>query len=307
MKIKSIRYLLGLSLLLTFVSCNKDSDDQQPPNNEISTHSEDQARVTAEMDAVANDANLAIETSAAFSGRLQEIQGPICDATIEVDVTGDPMTITIVYDGTACLGNRTRTGTIVLSMDAGTQWKNAGATVSIEYQNYKVTRLSDNKSITLNGTVAMENVSGGLLVNLASLTSITHRVSSSNLSLTFDNGSQRTWSVARQRLFTFASGINISVSGYETVGTQSNVAEWGTNRFGQEFTTSTIQPLIIRQDCDFRLTEGTIQHHTPNIAATVQFGLNSSGNPTGCPAGNYYFKLTWVGMGGDTVTVIRPY
>jgi len=308
MKMKNFLLLCLFAVGVNLVSCKKNNNDNPPDNSlQITAHSEDQARVASEMDAVANDANIAIESSAAFSGRLQDIQGPICDATIDVDAASNPMTITITYNGTNCLGNRTRTGTIVLSMNAGTQWKNAGATINLEYQNFKVTRLSDNKSITLNGHVAIENVSGGLLVNLASLGSITHAITGNSLVLTFDNGAQRIWNVARERVFTFSNGINVSVSGTETVGTIPNVAEWGTNRFGHEFTTATIFPLEFRQDCDFRLTAGTLQHHTPAVTATAEFGLNASGNPVSCPAGNYYLKLTWTGMGGDTLTVIRPY
>lgn len=308
MKIKNLSFFIALFVLVNLVACNKDGDDPQSnENTELATHSEDQQRVSAEMDAVANDANVALESSTVFSGRLQDVQGDICDATIQVNLASNPMTITVVYDGSNCLGNRTRTGTIILSMAQGVQWKNANAEVTLQYQNFKVTRLSDNKSITLNGTVKMKNVTGGLLANLSSLQNITHSITSDNMTLTFDNGTQRTWKIARQRAFTFDSGINVSVSGTHTEGVENNVAEWGTNRFGKAFTTSSIQPLVFRQDCDFRLTSGSLKHTLPNFTAYVDFGLNANGNPVSCPNGNYYMAITWTNANNDTVRVIRPY
>jgi len=41
---------------------------------------------------------------------------------------------------------------IVLSMAQGVRWRDAGAQLNISFQNFKITRLSDNKSITINGT-----------------------------------------------------------------------------------------------------------------------------------------------------------
>lgn len=307
MKIRNALYLFAFALTLSFVSCQKDSTAPDDNNTDISKHSDDQARVAAELDATAKDASTALESSAVFSGRLQDIQGVICDATITADVASNPMTMTITFDGSNCLGNRTRTGTIVLSMNQGVQWKDAGAAISIDYQDFTVTRVSDNKSITFDGMLTLTNVSGGLLQNLSSLGTITHSLTSNGLQLTFDNGSTRTWQVARNREFTYDNGVNVSVSGTHTEGNEQHVAEWGTNRFGQAFTTSTVQPMVIRQDCDFRLTAGTLKHVVPAATATAQFGLDANGNPVSCPTGSYYFKLTWTGPNGNSHSMILPY
>ncbi|MBL7744020.1 MAG: hypothetical protein JNN00_11145 [Chitinophagaceae bacterium] len=309
---KQILYLLTFSLVLAFTACQKDSGTKNTSNNdEVATHSDDQSRFSSEIDAASNDADIAIESSTSFTGRYQgtqDIMGIICDATVAVNTASNPMTITITYDGTNCLGNRTRTGVIVLSTPQGTQWKNAGAAITVTFQNFKVTRLSDNKSITINGAQTYTNVSGGLLINLATLNSITHSITSNGLTVTFDNGSQRSWQVAKQRVFTYNGGVVVTTTGTHSDGNNSNIAEWGTNRFGAAFTTSITSPLIIRQDCNFRLTSGAVAHSTPVFNADVTFGLNASGNPTSCPgSGNYYYKVRWINLAGDTVTVIRPY
>jgi hypothetical protein len=298
------------SLTVFFTSCvktNNNKDDDY--TTEANTHSDDQSRVSGEVDAVANDADVVLESTAGFFARVDRVQGVICDATVTVDTMSNPRTITIVYNGTNCLGARTRTGTVILSMPAGIRWKNAGAAITVTYQNFKVTRVIDNKSITINGSKTYTNVSGGLLINLPNLTSITHTITSSNLSVTFDNGTQRTWQMAHQRVYTFNNGVVITSTGTKTDGALTGIAEWGTSRFGRAFTTQITQPVIIRQDCSFRITAGEVKHTVPLFTSSAKFGLDVNGNATGCPGlGNYYMRISWTGnAGGTTHSVILPY
>ena len=298
-----------LALTIGFTACKKESktDNNNTPDAEVATHSDDQSRMSTEVDAAAKDVETAIELSHAYAGRPGDIQGLICDAAISYDSTSNPRTITITYDTTNCFGNRTRSGSTVVSMAQGVQWKNAGASITVTFHDLKITRLSDNKSITLNGSQTLTNVTGGLLIYLP-IASVTHTVTSDGMTITFDNGTQRTWKVAKQRVFTYDNGGVVSISGTHTEGNVPHVAEWGTNRFGIAFTTSTVSPVIIRQDCSFRVTGGELLHTTANYAATVSFGLDQSGNPTTCPgAGNYYFKLVWLGPNGNSLSTILPY
>ncbi|HUR66512.1 MAG TPA: hypothetical protein VMZ03_09180 [Chitinophagaceae bacterium] len=290
------------------VSCQKSNSDDKDYSAESTTHSDDQNRFSVEMDAAANDVNGVLETTTGFAGRGGDIQS-ICDATIVVDTMSNPRTITITFNGTNCLGNRTRTGVIVVSMAQGVRWKNAGAQLNVTFQNFKITRLADNKSITVNGTETYTNVSGGLLINLASLNTITHTINSSNMSVTFDNGSQRNWQVGRQRVFSYNGGnATITVTGTHTQGSTSGIAEWGTNRFGNAFTTAITLPLTFKYDCSFRLGSGRVEHVTNLFNASVIFGLDANGNPTGCPGANpYYMKIVWTGPANIPHTIIWPY
>jgi len=297
---------LCLSLAILFTACQKEGTPSQN-NTDATTHSDDQSRFSNEMDAVAGDANVALNSQTGFSGRGSDLQF-ICDATIAVDTVSNPRTITITYNGTNCLGNRIRTGVIVLSMPANVRWKDAGAVVTVTFQNFKITRVSDNKSITINGVKTLTNESGGLLIHLASLQTVTHLVNSSGLSVTFDNGSQRNWQVARKHVYTYNNGAVLTVTGNHTQGNVTGIAEWGTNRFGNSFTSAITAPMVIRQDCNFRLTAGQVLHTTPNFTANATFGLDAMGNPAGCPGtAAYYMKVTWTGPAGNTYTAILPY
>ena len=305
---KNFLFFLTLSLLIGFTACQKEKGGNNNNNDEMSKHSDDQEQVAAEVDAVAGDADIALEATAGFAGRLTGTMGDICNATAVIDTASNPRTITITYNGLSCFGDRTRTGVIVISMPANTRWKNAGATITISFQNLKITRVRDNKSITINGSQTYTNVSGGLLFNLPNLNSITHTITSPGLSIKFDNNTTRTWQVAKQRVYTYDGGVVVTTTGTHTEGNVTGIAEWGTNRFGGTFFTSILEPLVIKQSCSFRLTSGKVKHTVGASSATATFGLNANGEPTSCP-GNaaYYFKVVWTGPNGNSVTVILPY
>jgi len=295
------------------IACKKDKNEEttNDPATEVAAHSDDQNRVSTELDAVADDAIASLEGSVVFSGRMMDPQNPniICGAVTVVDTLSNPRTITITYNGLNCSGTHFRTGSVVISMAAGVRWKNQGASFTIQFNNFKIKRISDNKSITIGGTQTHTNVTGGLLIQLSNLQQIIHTINSSNMSITFDDGTQRTWQIARKRTFTFGTGgIVLKIDGTHTAGNISHITEWGVNRFGHPFTTAITQELTFRQDCAGRLTSGELKHDGV-ASSTVKFGLDSTGNPTTCPGanGHYYLKLIWVGPGGNTYTSIHPY
>jgi hypothetical protein len=289
----------------------------------LAIHADDQAQISNENDAVLNDANTVIEANgSSISGTAENggggavtsgtsgpngLIGNLCDATYVLDTLNGQKRITITYNGTNCSGTRTRTGVVVLSVPLNVHFKDAGATLTVSIQNLKITRIANGKSITINGSEVLTNVSGGLLKNLASLGTITHTITSAGLSITFDNATQRTWMVALQRVFTYNNGIVITTSGTHTDGNITGIAEWGINRFGNPFVTAITEPLVIRQDCSFRLVSGQVTHQRLVANIVVTFGLDSTGNPTTCPAGVYYYKAVWTGANGIVKTYILPY
>jgi hypothetical protein len=311
---KQISYLSVaiLSAGLFFSSCKKENNNNANDYSvEFKTQSDDQARFTSETDAVAEDATAALENAGGTYAGETPI-GPLlhfaCDASVVVDTVSSPRTITVTYNGDSCVGgHRRRTGSIQLSFAAGFRWANAGAQYTVTYQNLKITRTRDNKSITINGAKTITNVSGGKLRNLATRTTpIVHEVSSSNMNITFDDGTQRTWNIAKRRTFTYNNGIVISVTGIASAG--GGIAEWGVNRFNHNFTSAILEPLVVKQSCDFRLVSGKIQHTGFAGSATTTFGLDVAGNPVSiCPAGSFYYKIVWAGVGGNTMTYIGEY
>ncbi|MEO6355509.1 MAG: hypothetical protein ABIU77_22300 [Ferruginibacter sp.] len=306
-KIRSIA-VISLIMAISIVSCKKSdtSTTTTDTTTELTAQTDDQSNVSSTSDAVENDVNLFVDANASFNGRMEGVEGMPCNATAVADSSNSIKRITITYNGTNCAGNRTLTGVVVISMPIGTHWKDAGAVLTINTQNLKVTRLSDSKSIVINGSKTITNVTGGRLSELSSKT-ITHTIIGAD-SITFDNGKQRIWQVAKQRVFTYNNGAVITTTGTHTDAGVSGIAEWGTNRFGNAFVTAISQPLVIRQDCDFRLVSGTVIHSKLVADVTVTFGLDATGTPTACPGtGTYYFKAVWQGVNGVTKTIILPY
>ncbi|MCP9751667.1 hypothetical protein [Ferruginibacter sp. HRS2-29] len=296
-----------LAVAVLFTSCKKDDTNPVADNTDLAQHSDDQSRFSQEIDAVANDANTSIDNFVAFDGFVESTMGVICDATAVLDSADGKRRITITYNGQNCSGTRTRTGVVVLSMPLASRWKDAGAVLTVDVQQLKVTRILDGKSITINGTTTITNVSGGRLRDLATLGTIKHTISSTGMSITFDNGSQRVWQIAKERVFTYNNGVVITTNGTHTDGNITGISEWGTNRFGNEFVTSISTPMVIRQDCNFRLVSGQVTHQRLLATTVVTFGLDSAGNPVSCPSGNFYFKIVWTGTNGIVSTYILPY
>ncbi|HEV3326363.1 MAG TPA: hypothetical protein VG052_12185 [Puia sp.] len=329
MKTTFYRLLFVTAFTGVLFSCNKSSSNSNAAtsNTDLQTTSDDQTQVSSESDAAFDDANIAMATHNTVTGaslpsaiRYTEIDGPggdstqspICDATISVDSTSNPRTITITYNGTNCALNRSRTGSIVISIDSGIQWRNPGAVATVTFNNLTITSLITNKKIIISGTHTYTNVSGGSLISLPLNTgdSIIHTITSNNMAVTFSNNTQRTWNVARRRVFTYNGGYVISTSGTGTVGSTTGVSEWGEDRFGSNFQVAIVQPRVISESCGWQMTSGEVEITNTYGVTTVTYGLNASGVATGCPVGSatYYFELSWVSASsGKTYTFIMPY
>jgi hypothetical protein len=292
---------------------------------QLQTQTDDETQVNNEMDASADDVNNALNTSTTFSGNtttsyssgIETNGGPsgsnldidytICDGTVTTDTANGLRQVIITYNGNNCWGNRIRNGVVVISIPIGVRWRDTGAVVTVQFQSLKITRIRDGKTITFNGTYTYTNVTGGLLVDLATRNSITHTISADSVSIEFADSATRVWSVSKQRVFTYNDGVQITTTGTHADGTNTDVSVWGTNRYGNSFETLITQPKVIAQSCDYRLTSGQTETIRPAVTTTVTYGLDSDGNPTSCPGtGTYYYKIVWV-KDGKTYTYIAPY
>jgi hypothetical protein len=323
----SLLFVVAFTGMLS--SCKKSNSNSSNPSSttDLQTNSDDETRVSTETDAAFDDVNTAMAlqfnvTGAATGRQIMHtvLDGPgsgdstaICDAVISLDTANGDRQITITYNGTNCALDRTRSGSVVITWPEGQLWRNAGAVVTVQFNNLAITRLSDNKTITLNGTHTYTNVSGGSLITLPNQpgTSITHTITSSNMKITFDNGAQRTWNVARQRVFTYNGGYIITTTGMQTVDSTTGISEWGTDRFGMAFQVAILEPRVITESCSWQMTAGQVALSNSVGTTTITYGLNATGGVAGsCPVGGatYYFQLSWTAaVSGKTYTFILPY
>jgi hypothetical protein len=312
---KFLRLTLVAASITCIFACKKDSSSSSTATSttSIETAADDQTMVSNENDALNNDATAAVSANPSISGASynppsvksgSSVLGgsdslSICDATISFDTTSSTKTITITYNGANCWGNRTRTGTVSITTPRVGYWKTPGAAVSLTVTNLKITRIRDGKYIVINGTKTITNTHGGLLIDLATIDSVVHDISSS-FNITYANGTTRSWSEQKHRVFTYNNGIVITTTGGES----------GVNRAGVSFTTLIAQPKVIEQSCDLRLVSGKDSTtRTDNITSSTTYGLDANGNAvSSCPTGYYYAEFIWSnGNNGKTFTYIFPY
>jgi len=299
MKTRNLIQLGTLFIAVTCFSlsgCKKDKIDQ---GNSDPASLEQLSTDENNVNAVTNDALNDVEGVLSYqAGSLKSTEGIPCNATIDsTSVQNDTITLFITYNGLSCNGKRNRVGQIEIRKRIGTHWGQAGSSVKYTYINYAVTRVSTGKTITLNGTKTFENVSGGFIWQLGtSRTSIVQKVSGSMM-ITFDDGTNRTWNVARQRTYTGTQGqLLLTEDGFGTEGNYTNLVTWGINRKGEQFYSQLTQSVVQKQFCGWDPVSGIKVHQIPsdNKSATITFGYNSNNQPiTGdeCPT---RYRVDWV-------------
>jgi hypothetical protein len=291
----NLALILTAALALTFVSCKKDNLDTGTADPAtLKQLSADENDVQDAMNDAEGDITSVMSNN---GGNFKSTEWLPCHATVDsLSKENDTITIYITYNGLTCNGKLNKTGKIEIRKKAGSHWELAGAKVIYKFIDLTVTRISTGKSITLNGTKTFENVSGGHRWMVGTtLTSYVEKASGT-MQATFDNGTVRTWNVARQLTYTGTPGnYLLTIDGFGTSGDYQNLVVWGTNRVGEQFYTQITQPVICRQACKWDPVSGIKVHQIPadNKSATTTFGFDENNEPiTGdnCPA---RYRLDW--------------
>ncbi len=270
--------ILVSAIALTFTSCAKDDLTQGTSDpSTLEQLSADENNVDNIMKDVESDITSVMSNN---SGSFKSTAWLPCNANVDsLAVKNDTITIFITYNGLTCDNKRNRTGKIEIQTKVGTHWNDKGATIIYKYIDFTVTRVANGKSVKLNGTKTFVNVNGGHRWQLGStITSYVERISGT-MQASFDNGTNRTWNVARQITYTGKAGQYImTIDGFGSAGNYQNLVVWGANRQGEEFFTQITQSVVCRQACDWDPASGIKIHQIPsdNKSATITFGYNSN-------------------------------
>lgn len=300
--------ILALTVAFSFTACNRNNVKQVDAKEQ--QHADDTDRVKSESDQVTSEVDAVLSNTS--MGRLAEITtgDHPCGATIDTSMILQK-TITIHYDGSTLCNGYVRSGDIIIQLITGNHWHDAGSVAKITHVAYKVTRQSDNKSITFDGTKYVTNVVAFTLTN--PVREFMER--GNNLTLTFDDNSQRVWNLARRWNITITSfspfGANYVIQGDSTVSGTAKAMVWGANRYGTNFINST--PVAITttyglNGCGFfKPTSGKWSHDLDGKGVlTATFGVDKDGNAvtSGCA---YGYKLDWTGDDGSTASTVKAY
>jgi hypothetical protein len=282
--------IIGLSL----TGCEKDKNSEpKADSSSLQQLAGDEQSFESSMNESMND----VDQFLAF-GNLKSTDQLPCNATIDsTAVVNDTITIYITYNGLNCSGTIFRTGQVEIKKHVGMHWYQQGATVKVRHINFVMTKVSNQKTITLNSFKVHKNVSGGVLWQLGyAVSSIVHRTWG-HANVTFDDGTTKTWNVARQKTFTgtLPDSLVMTIDGFGEAGAFNNLVVWGINRQGEIFFTWIIEPVVHRKVCGMDPCSGIKKHLIPAVSksATLTFGFNSNNEPiTGneCPT---KYKLDW--------------
>ncbi len=301
---------------LVFTSCKKDKlaspateADEAPA---FAQHSADVNTSNNTADMSMEDAENSIAPSSLSGSRVSSLYSNICGASVDTTQISSNKTVVITYTGTSCDGLRSRSGVISVQLTTGNRWKDVGAVLTITYTNFKVTTISTGKSTILNGVHVITNVTGGIVNHIGlntNPTTITRKIRAINMSITFDDGTVRSWSAARKRTWTGSAGVpnSLTIEGDTTLAGVSNSEVWGTNRAGNAFTTVLNTPLVVNSTCGWYAPISGMKTHSFNSrVSTITFGTDANGNilSTGCPT-NYI--INWTSPNGVAKYYIGSY
>ncbi len=277
---------------LAVTGCKKDDNSDDTASVEQLTA--DQYNMETTIDEATRDIDGVYSSglkSSNFDNRMP------CNVSIDsVAIANDTITLDLVYNGLNCSGTLNRTGKIEIKKRVGERWGEPGSSLMTKFMNYTVTRVSTGKSVTLNGSHLFTNVSGGFIFMVGIDSTSVIFESSASLQATFDDGSVRNWNVARRTTFSIEKGkLLMTIEGFGTSGSYTNLVMWGTNRESKEFYTSIVTPVVHRQTCDWDPCSGVKVHKVPSEDAiiTMTFGYDDSHQQVTGDACPTSYRIDW--------------
>ncbi len=309
----TIALLLAAITLGGFNACKKKEKEDETPTLDAETQqfNDDANKYKNESDEISDAINGYIKDVPAF-GRVAGVTStPICGVTVDSSQLAQKILI-FNFDGiTPCSSpSRTRAGQIKVQLTSGVHWSDVGAVLTETFINYKVTRLSDNKSVTINGVKKITNVNGNNWLGfLLGTTNLKYKERAFNVQVKFDNAQTATWNTAHIVEYSYAPSTQITsfrCLGDTSLNSLSNVSAWGVNRFAQNFTTNYNTAWVSNSYCGFwRPISGELIHHLPSTAFTLTLGVDQNGfaSTLNCA---YGYKVSWT-SGNNNGSVVLSY
>ena len=318
--------IVGLLVLFLMISCKKTSDTSSPSITDetalqatVSQNSTDQFDLQNDDDAIASDATSAAELTPGFgmystSPSTGYTTLGVTD-TLYIDSTslpgiwldrrafkfGHPLLI-LWYKGGHDAAGYIKQGKITVEIINGKKWTTAGAILK-ETDSITITR--GGKTRIYIGTRYVTNVSGGSLHTLTPNPFI--YTMHAYHTVTFDNGTQRTYWIARRNTFNKQT-YTFTTTGDTTI--YNNLCtNGGKTRFGNDFLVQSPQPIISNLSCGFANPTSGIRIHTStsnNQVVTITFGVDANGTQvtSGCALG---YKINWLKLNGKQGIAIIQY
>ena len=310
-KLISKAILCAALIGLIFTGCKKEDDNQSTTATETSEQlagASDESRFSAASDEILDAANRVAFSNEKFRGFnfpaiILGTHYP-CNAVVDTSLQNQG-TITVTFNGNNCANTFSITGTVTLQLpyDAATNtvtpWSQAGSVLSITFHDLKITRLSDDKVITFNGTKYVTNVNGGLVDDAGEFANpVLHHITGM-LQVKFEDNTVRTWNIDRNRSFARSNSTTVvTITGNANQNGYSNVSIWGIDRKGNNFTVTINTPVVLSSACSYNALTGVRVLHKDIRELTITYGVDENGHPGTFIGGPYGYKLSWTDKNG---------
>ncbi len=317
---KKLSIYLGVLLLASSIvtSCKK-REKEIALDEETKQFNEDANEIKSESDNVDNDINSSINNTSIGGRTSASYSSELCGVTIDSSQIANKILFYNFDGSTPCFSpSRTRGGQIKVELINGNSWKNVGAVLKLTYINFKIIKLSNNKSIQFNGVKTLKNVNGiNWFTFLTSVSNFKFQERALNVNVTFENGDQATWNSARTSTWDYIAAnvtpgipygyVKFTSNGDTIRNNISNTDSWGTNRNGQIFQTYYQSPWVSNSYCGFwRPISGNLSHQVGIYNLGLQLGVNQNGDPSTLTCA-YGYKVSWTPLGGTAQTLINSY
>ncbi len=316
---KLIIYIGVLLLSSSIVTSCKKREKEIAMDEETKQFNEDANDIKSESDNVDNDINSSINNTSIGGRTSASYSSELCGVTIDSSQIANKILFYNFDGSTPCFSpSRTRGGQIKVELINGNSWKDVGAVLKLTYINFKITKLSNNKSIQFNGVKTLKNVNGiNWFTFLTSASNFKFQSRALNVNVTFENGDQAIWNSARITTWDYIAAnvtpgipygyVKFTSNGDTIRNNVSNIDSWGTNRNGQIFQTYYQSPWVSNSYCGFwRPVSGNLSHQVGIYNLGLQLGVNQNGDPSTLNCA-YGYKVSWTPLGGTAQTVINSY
>jgi hypothetical protein len=316
---KLIIYLGVLLLSSSIVTSCKKREKEIALDEETKQFNEDANEIKSESDNVDNDINSSINNTSIGGRTSASYSSELCGVTIDSSQIANKILFYNFDGSTPCFSpSRTRGGQIKVELINGNSWKDVGAVLKLTYINFKIIKLSNNKSIQFNGVKTLKNVNGiNWFTFLTSASNFKFQSRALNVNVTFENGDQAIWNSARITTWDYIAAnvtpgipygyVKFTSNGDTIRNGISNIDSWGTNRNGQIFQTYYQSPWVSNSYCGFwRPVSGNLSHQVGIYNLGLQLGVNQNGDPSTLTCA-YGYKVSWTPLGGTLQTLINSY
>ncbi|MBL4586139.1 MAG: hypothetical protein JKX84_03650 [Flavobacteriales bacterium] len=290
-------------------------------DSNIEQFNQDSNDYKAELDQADNDINDALSDIDGFGKNAvhaEVFSSPLCGVTIDcTDVSQGILYFN--FDGsTPCFSpSRTRAGQIKVELIQGNVWADAGAVLEQTFIDYKVTRLSDGRSIEFDGVKTLKNINGNDWIQFVlGNVDLEYESRSTDMTVAFDNGQSAAWNHARTITWSYAPAgsdpnipyayIGFAAEGDTTLSGTAGVDSWGVNRYGNDFVTYYTQALSSNNYCGlWRFNSGELVHEVDADDYTLTLGVDQNGDPTTNTCA-YGYKVSW-NVGNNSNSAVFSY